>query len=73
MPISNLPHKDIECNQGILTKREGRLSTVDLLIKVACFVKEVKIFSIQKGADLNWLVQGGQLYSAFPFSKTSLM
>ncbi len=44
-------------------KREsGRLSTVDHLLWVAHFVKKVKnIFKI-KGADLNWLVQGGQLY-----------
>jgi hypothetical protein len=34
--------------QGILTKGE-RLSTVDLLIKVACFVKEVNnIFNIKR-------------------------
>jgi len=40
----------------------GRLSTVDLLIKVACFVQNVNnIFNV-KGADLNKLVQGGQLY-----------
>jgi hypothetical protein len=30
------------------------------------------IFIIEKGAYLNYLVQGGQLYEAFPFSKTSL-
>ncbi len=29
-------------------------------------------FDIQKGVDLNLLVQGGQLYCAFPFSKGSL-
>ncbi len=28
--------------------------------------------SISKAADLNYLVQGGQLYRAFPFSKGSL-
>jgi hypothetical protein len=40
----------------------GRLSTVDLLIKVSCSVKKVSdIFKI-KGADLNFLKQGGQLY-----------
>ena len=39
-------------------------NTVDLLIKVACVVK---------GADLNQLVQGGQLYWDFPFSKGSLV
>jgi len=49
----------------------GRLSTVDLLIKVACFVKI--IFSKQRGADLNLMVQGGQPYLAFSFSKTSLV
>jgi hypothetical protein len=33
-------------NQGTLTEGEGGLSTVDLLVKVACFVKKVKdIFS----------------------------
>jgi hypothetical protein len=38
-------------NQGILTV--GRISTVDLLIKSACFVKEVNnIFDIKR-ADLN--------------------
>ena len=31
-------------NEGILTKEGGRLSTVELLIKVACFVKEENIF-----------------------------
>jgi hypothetical protein len=31
----------------------GRLSTVDPLIKVACFVKRGIIFSILKWADLN--------------------
>jgi hypothetical protein len=35
------------------TNCEGRLSTVDLLIKVACFVKkENNIFNIKR-ADLN--------------------
>jgi hypothetical protein len=40
----------------------GRLSTVDLLINVACFVKGKGIFSLFKGADLNYLLRGGQLY-----------
>jgi len=35
----------------------GRLSTVDLFINLACFIN-----AISKAADLNWLVQGGQLY-----------
>jgi len=30
------------------------------------------VFSISKAADLNWLVQGGQLYWAFLFCKCSL-
>jgi hypothetical protein len=44
----------------------GRLSTIDLLIKVARFVKKSRLFWIQKRADRNLLVQGGQLYWAFP-------
>jgi hypothetical protein len=51
----------------------GRLSTVDLLIKVACFVEMEIIFPIYKGAYLNQLVQGGQLYLAFQLSKISLV
>jgi hypothetical protein len=47
----------------------GRLSTVDLLINVACIAKN---FAISKGAQPNKLVQGGQVYRAFPFSKASL-
>ncbi len=50
----------------------GKLSTIDLLIKEACFVKKENIIFTIKQADLNWLVQGGQLYWTFPFSKTSL-
>jgi hypothetical protein len=38
----------------------GRLSTVDLLIKVVCFVKKKGMLSISKVADLNKLLQGGQ-------------
>ncbi len=38
--------------QGILTEGEW-LSTVDLLIKVPCFVKEVNNIFIVKVADLN--------------------
>jgi hypothetical protein len=39
--------KDLESIQGALTQK-GRLSTVDLLIKVAWFVKKVKnIFNIK--------------------------
>jgi hypothetical protein len=41
--------------------------------KVPCFAKKGKQ-SLQyfKGADLNELVQGGQLYRAFPFSEGSM-
>jgi hypothetical protein len=30
------------------------------------------VLALSKGTDLNWLVQGDQLYLAFPFSKGSL-
>jgi hypothetical protein len=30
------------------------------------------MFALSKAANLNQLVQGGQLYRAFPFSKVSL-
>ncbi len=47
----------------------GRLCTIDLLIKVACFVRKVNnIFTIN-WADAHWLVQGGQPYLIFPFHK----
>ncbi len=49
-----------------------RLSTVDLLIKMGCFVKKENLVPVWKAADLNSLVQGGQLYRYFPFSKASL-
>jgi hypothetical protein len=40
---------------------------VDLLIKVAYFEKsKTKYFSVWKGTYLNYSVQGGQLYWAFP-------
>jgi hypothetical protein len=58
-----MPHGIDTClKQGILTEG-GRDSTVDLFIKTACFVKKTYItFSWLKGADVNLLVQGGQLY-----------
>ncbi len=40
--ISFLPSKSLP-REALL---RGRLSTVDFLIKVACFVKDIKIFSI---------------------------
>jgi len=50
------------------TNWRGRLSTVNLLIKVACFVKKENTnFKIKKAAHLNLLVHGGLLYLAFPF------
>ncbi len=49
------------------TNWRGRLSTVDLMTKVACLVKKSKIcLYYQIAADLKFLVQGGQLYWAFP-------
>jgi hypothetical protein len=47
-------------DQGILT--EGELSTIDLIMKVACFAKNVNNVINIKRADINNLVQGGQLY-----------
>ncbi len=38
--------------QGTLTEGE-RLSTVDVLIIVACFVKKKIMFGLSKAADLN--------------------
>ncbi len=65
-----------ECHDSMGEKprnsKWGGLSTADLLIMVACFVKKKIILSISKAADLNWLVQGGLLYLAYPFSKGSL-
>jgi hypothetical protein len=46
----------------------GRFRTVHLLIKVACFVETVNnIFYIK--TTWSKLMQGGQPYRAFPFSK----
>ncbi len=36
-----------QLNQGKLTEWKGRFSTVDLLIRVACFVKKDNIFNIK--------------------------
>ncbi len=51
----------------------GRLSTVDLLVKVACLAKKKLMFAISKAADLYYITEGGKLYSPFPFSKASLV
>ncbi len=58
--------------QGTLTEW-GSSDTVEHLIKVTCFFFKVNNFKISKATDLNLLVQGGQLYSAFPFSKDYLI
>ena len=42
--------------------RQGRLSTIDLLIKITCYVKKLNNNCNIKGPDLNQLVQGGQPY-----------
>jgi hypothetical protein len=53
------------------TNKRGRLSTLDLLIKVACFVKKINImFNAQRLSKLG--NKGGQWYSVFPFSKASM-
>ncbi len=45
---------------------------MDLLIKIAFYVKKVNnIFNIKMSYSV--LILGGQLYCAFPFSKTSLV
>jgi hypothetical protein len=51
----------------------GNLSTVDLLIKLARFVKKEKYLFSLKAANLNLLIQRGQSYLSFPFSKDSLL
>ncbi len=65
-------------NRGLIVaagnpNRRGRLSTVDLLVKVACFVTRVNnIFNITSNWS-NELVQGGQPYRVFPLIKASLV
>ncbi len=54
------------------TNLRGMLSTVDLPIQIACLIKKKIMLSISKAKDLNWLIQGGQLYWAFPLNKGSL-
>jgi hypothetical protein len=51
----------------------GKLSTVDLPIKIAWFVQKQVMFVLSKAADPNKLVKGGQMYWSFPFCKTSLV
>ncbi len=59
-------------SQGTLTQRKGS-GTVDLLIKIGCFVKKENLVSVWKAPDLNLWVQGGQPYWYLPFSKASLI
>jgi hypothetical protein len=51
--IQSVEHlEDQECLQVELPSGEPlRLSTVDLLIKIACFEKKKSIFSVLKGAE----------------------
>ncbi len=50
----------------------GRLSTLDLLIKITCLVKKKKIFFSIKTAVPNYFMKGSQLNWYFPFSKDSV-
>jgi hypothetical protein len=52
--------------------RRGKLGTVDFLIKIGCYVKKENVVSIWKVTELSYLVQGGQPYWFFHFSKVSL-
>jgi len=42
----------MQYKQGILARREGSADMIELLIKVACFVK-TNMLVISKAADLN--------------------
>ncbi len=55
------------CGKGLA--REPLLK-IDHTVKIACLVKKKKkYFPVFKTTDLYQLVQGGQLYCSFPFSK----
>jgi hypothetical protein len=41
---------------------QAPLSTIHLHIKIGFFVQKENIVSLWKPADLNYLIQGGQLY-----------
>jgi len=69
-PFHFYVHVKFDSGQGILT--EGKLSTVDLLFKIDCFVKEETFSLLWKAAVLNNLVIGGQLYWSFSCSKESV-
>jgi len=49
--------KDVKKLVCYITER--RLGTVDLLAKIAYFVKKKHLFSVLKAANLNCLAQGG--------------
>jgi hypothetical protein len=63
LPVTDKLNKTIknlcELVQGTLL--EGELSTVNLLIKVACFIKKVSHVCITKSNLFKRVVQGGQL------------
>jgi len=56
----------LQPTQRTLTEGE-RFCTIDHL-KVTRFLKKNTMFEVSKTADLNSLVQGGELYRAFPYS-----
>jgi hypothetical protein len=67
-----LMHQTVPTPKSRNTKWSGRLSTVDIHIKVACFVTKGNNIFNMKAADLTLLVEGGKLCWAFPFSMASL-
>jgi hypothetical protein len=66
LKLTNLAQFSPWCKHPLIvepgkTNWGGRLSTVDLLIKITCFEKNANNVSNLKGAYLNELVQGDQL------------
>jgi hypothetical protein len=60
-------------SHGILTEGEASLPLTSSY-EVACFVKMKNDIFYTKAPNLNWSVQGGQMYCAFfPFSKAFLL
>ncbi len=51
---------------------KGRISTVDLLIRVACLVRNVNNIFSMKMSRLKLVSNGAQLYLAIPVSEGSL-
>ena len=58
--------------QGTLTEGEVSVQLTSSLRQLVLYQNYV-IYSSQKATDLNKLVQRGQLYRDFPFSKDSLV